>query len=55
MNLVKSQGAKLIHKSLLNFYTLTTEDQKEILRGQTSFTTATERIKYLEINLPKNN
>ena len=52
MNLVKLQVTKSIHRSQLHFYTLTTKDQKKIQEA-IPFTIATERIKYLEINLPK--
>jgi len=34
MNLVKLQEAKLIHKILLDSYTLTMKDEKEKLRKQ---------------------
>ena len=53
MNLAKLQDTKLIHKNLLHSYTLTTKYQKEKLRKQSRCTIATKRIKYLEINLPK--
>ena len=52
MNLAKLQDTKSIHRNHLLFYILTIKNQKEKLRNQ-SFTTATKRIKYLEINLPK--
>ena len=34
MNLVKLQDTKLIHKSLLHFYTLTMKEQKEKVKKQ---------------------
>ena len=34
MNLIKSQDKTLIHRNLLNSYTLTVKDQKEKLRKQ---------------------
>ena len=49
-NLVELQDEKLIHRNLLYFYTLTMKDQKEKLKKQSK---ASERIKYLGINLPK--
>ena len=52
MNLVKLQVTKLIHRNLLHFYILSTKDQKEIQEA-IPFTTASERIKYLGINLSK--
>ena len=51
MNLVMLQDTKLMHRDLLHSYTLTTKDQKE--KSTIPFTTATKRIKYLGINLPK--
>ena len=54
MNLAKLQDAKLIHRNHLHFYILTMKNQKEKLRNQSiPFTSATKRIKYLGINLPK--
>ena len=49
MNLAKLQGTKSIHRNHLHFYILTMQTQKEKLL----FTIATNRIKYLGINLPK--
>ena len=46
MNLVKLQDTKLIHRNLLNYYRITTKDQKEI-KETISFTIATKRLKYL--------
>ena len=51
MNLVKLQDAKLIDRNLLNFYTLTTKDQKDKLEKK--FTITSKGIKYLGTNLPK--
>ena len=50
MNIVKLQDIKLIHRNPLHSYILTMRKQKEKLRKQSI---ATERIKYLGINLPK--
>ena len=47
----KLQATKVIHINLLHFYTLTAKDQKEIFKKQ--FITASKRIKYLWIYLPK--
>ena len=52
MNLIKLQDTKLILRNLLHFYALTAKDQKEI-KETIPFTSATKRIKYLGINLPK--
>ena len=48
----KVSGYK-INAENLNFYTLTTKDQKGKLRKTTPFIITSKRIKYLEINLPK--
>ena len=61
MNIVNLQDIKLTHKNPLHSYTLTMRKQKEKLRGKKKrkiketipFTSATKRIKYLGINLPK--
>ena len=53
MNLVKPQDTKSIHRNHLHFYLLIMKNQKEKLRNQSYFTSATKRIKYLLINLPK--
>ena len=37
----------------MHFYTLTTKDQKEKLKEKVPFTITSKRIKYLGINLPK--
>ena len=50
MNIVKLQDIKLIHRNPLHSYTLTIRKQKE---ETIAFTTATKRIKFLGINLPK--
>ena len=52
MNIVKLQDIKLIHRNALHSYILTMRKQKEI-KETIPFTIATERNKYLEINLPK--
>ena len=51
MNSVQRQDIKLTHRNLLHFYTLTTKENeiKEII----PFISASKRIKYLGINLPK--
>ena len=53
MNLVKLQVTKLMHRNLLHFYTLMMKNLKEKIKETLPFTTATIRIKYLGINLPK--
>ena len=52
MNIVKLQDIKSTHRNPLHSYTLTMRKQKEI-KETIPFTIATERNKYLEINLPK--
>ena len=52
MNLVKLQKTKAIHRNHLHFYILTIKKIREIKKS-IPFTTATKRIKYLGINLPK--
>uniref|UniRef100_A0A8D0PI43 Uncharacterized protein n=2 Tax=Sus scrofa TaxID=9823 RepID=A0A8D0PI43_PIG len=52
MNLAKSQDTKLIHRNQQHFYILTMKYQKEI-KETVLFTTTSKRIKYLGINLPK--
>ena len=52
MNSEKLQNTKLIHRSLLYFYTRTTNYQKEI-KWIIPVTIASKRIKYLGINLIK--
>ena len=51
MNLAKLQDTKSIHRNHLHVYTLTMKNQKE--KKSIPFTIATERIRYLGINLPK--
>ena len=51
VNLVKLQNTKLIHRNLLQFYTLTTKDKKEKLRKQ-SYLPSYQK-EYLGINLLK--
>ena len=53
MNSVKLQNTKLIYRNLLCLYTLTMNYQKKKARKKIPFTTASKRIKYLGINLPK--
>ena len=50
MNWAKLQDTKSIHRNHLHFYIPTMKNQKE---KSIPFTIATERIKYLGINLPK--
>ena len=50
MNLVKLQDTKLMHRNLL--YTNDEKSEREI-KETLPFTTATKRIKYLGINLPR--
>ena len=52
MNTVKLQDIKLTHGNPLHSYTLTMRKQREI-KETIPFTIAIKRIKYLEINLPK--
>ena len=52
MNLAKSQDTKSIQRNHLHFYKLTMKNKREI-KESIPFTTATKRIKYLGINLPK--
>ena len=53
MNLVKSQDTKSIHRNFLHSYTLNNEKSEREINESIPFTIATERIKYLGINLPK--
>ena len=53
MNLAKSQDTRSIHRNHLHFYILTMKNQEEKLSNESPFTIATQRIKYLGINLPK--
>ena len=52
MTLAKLQDTKPIHRNHLHFYILTEKSEREI-KESIPFTTATKRIKYLGINLPK--
>ena len=52
MNLAKLYDTRSIHRNHLNSYILIIKNQKEIKKS-IPFTTATKRIKYLGINLPK--
>ena len=54
MNLVILQDKKKsMHRNLLDSYTLILKDQKEKLRMQFNLPSHQKRIKYLGINLPK--
>ena len=53
MNIVELQDIKLTHRNPLHSYTLTMRKQKGKLKKTIPFTIAMKRIKYLEINLPK--
>ena len=50
--LVKFRNTNLTRKNMLHFYTLTMKDQKEI-KKIIPITITSKRIKFLEINLPK--
>jgi len=52
MNIGKLQDIKLTHRSLAFLYTNNEKTEREI-KKTIPFTTATERIKYLRIYLPK--
>ena len=52
MNTVKLQDIKLTQRNPLHSYTLTMRKQRET-KETIPFTIAMKRIKYLEINLPK--
>ena len=52
MNLANLQDTKSIHRNHLYFSTNNEKSEREIKKS-ISFTTATKRIKYLGINLPK--
>ena len=52
MNSVKLQDTKSTQKSLAFLYTNNEKSEREIKKS-IPFTTATKRIKYLGINLPK--
>ena len=49
----KVAGYKLIHRNLLHSYTVMSEKSEREIKETLPFTTATKRIKYLGINLPK--
>ena len=51
MNLVKLQDTKLMHRNLLHSYN--DEKSEREIKETLPFTTATKRIKYLGINLPR--
>ena len=56
MNLAKLQDTKSIHRNHLHFYILIMKNQwlpTPEIKESIPFTTATKRIKYLGINLPK--
>ena len=53
MNLAKQLDTKTILRNKRHFCTPTIKGQKEKLREKIPFTTATRKIKYLEINLTK--
>ena len=52
MNTVKSQDIKLIHKSIAFLHT-NNEKSKRKIKETIPFTIVMKRIKYLGINLPK--
>ena len=52
MNLAKFQDTKSIHKSIAFLYT-NNEKSERAIKESIPFTTATKRIKYLGINLPR--
>ena len=53
MNLAKFQDTKSVHRNHLHFYILNNENSEREIKESIPFTTATKRIKYLGINLPK--
>ena len=54
MSLVRLQDTKLMHRNLLHSYLYTNNEKSEReIKETLLFTTATKRIKYLGINLPK--
>ena len=53
MNLVKLQDTKLMHRNLLHSYTTNDEKSERQIMETLPFTTATKRMKYLGINLPR--
>ena len=52
MNLVRFHDTKLMHRNLAILHTNNKRPEREI-KETIPFTTATRRIKYLGINLPK--
>ena len=53
MNLAKLHDKKSMHKNHLHFYILAMKKSEREIKESIPFTIATERIKYLGINLPK--
>ena len=53
MNIVNLKDIKLIHRNPLHSYTLTKKKREKEIKETIPFTTATQRIKYVGINLPK--
>ena len=53
MNLAKQQDTKSIFRNQRHFCTPTMKYQKEKVRKNIPFTTATRKVKYLGINLTK--
>ena len=53
MNLAKLQVTKSIHRNHLHYYILTKKKSEGEIKESIPFTTATQRIKYLGINLLK--
>ena len=53
MNLVRLQNTKLMHRNLRHSYTPNNEKSEREIKETLPFTTATKRIKYLGINLPR--
>ena len=52
MNLAKLQDTKSIDRNRLHYYILTKKKSEGEIKESIPFTTATQRIKYLGINLP---
>ena len=52
MNLAKLKDTKSIHRNHLHYYILTKKKSEGEIKESIPFTTATQRIKYLGINLP---
>ena len=53
MNIVKLQDIKLTNRNPLHSYTLTMKKTEREIKETVPFTSATKRIKYLGIYLPK--